>query len=140
MKGYERIETEQPSAAMEDYLEMITRMEDEGRVVRISELARMLHVKPSSASKMASNLRDAGYLDYERYGFLKLTARGKEAGRYLLYRHRVLQAFFCTLNGTADELEQVEKIEHFMDRRTVENLDRLTGRMKAVENVDENER
>ena len=52
----------------------------------------------------------------------------------------MLQAFFCTLNGTADELEQVEKIEHFMDRRTVENLDRLTGRMKAVENVDENER
>ncbi len=44
-------------------------------------------------------------------------------GRYLLHRHRVLQDFFCTLNHTEDELELVEKIEHFINHRTVENME-----------------
>lgn len=51
LKGYSRNENEKLTSSMEDYLEMICRLLQGNEVVRISELAGSLHVKPPSASK-----------------------------------------------------------------------------------------
>ena len=88
--GYDRADTGPLTTAMEDYLEMICRLTRFGGYTRISALARELHVQPSSASKMAALLRSGGYLTNERYGCLRLTEKGSQAGAYLLYRHDVL--------------------------------------------------
>lgn len=125
-KGYQLNDTGKLSSAMEDYLEMICRMLQSSEVVRISELAEKLHVKPSSASKMVSNLKQAGYIEFEKYGYIGVTKKGIETGNYLLYRHEVLQNFLCTINRSNNELEQVEKIEHFINKSTIENLEKLT--------------
>lgn len=129
MKGYERNREEPLTSAMEDYLEMICRMLSETCVVRISILAERLHVKPSSASKMVNNLKEAGYIVFEKYGYITVTEKGNMQGEYLLYRHRVLHEFLCALNHSRDELEQVEKIEHFINRQTIENLEKITAKV-----------
>ncbi len=131
LKGYQVNTQTELTPAMEDYLEMICRLLQQSRVVRIGELAQRLHVKPSSATKMIQQLKLAGYVDSEKYGYIMLTRKGHEEGEYLLYRHRVLQRFLCVLNGSKDELEQVEKIEHFINRATIKNLDALTERLEA---------
>lgn len=125
MKGYERCNGEELTTSMEDYLEMVCRMETEGAPIRVGSLAASLHVRPSSASKMLNNLREAGYIDFKKYGTIMVTDKGHSEGRYLLHRHQVLHDFFCALNHTEDELEQVEKIEHFINRRTVENMEQM---------------
>lgn len=130
MKGYQINEAAELTPAMEDYLEMICRLMEDCSVVRLGELAEGLHVKPSSASKMIRLLSETGYINAERYGYILLTEKGRQAGNYLLYRHDVLQRFLCILNHSESELEQVEKIEHFFDKRTVENLDKLTAMLK----------
>ena len=56
LKGYARMEKSQITSAMEDYLEMIYRMHQEKRDLRITALAEALNVKPSSASRMVTNL------------------------------------------------------------------------------------
>ncbi|MGI6213798.1 MAG: metal-dependent transcriptional regulator, partial [Christensenellales bacterium] len=56
-KGYQLNDKSQITSSMEDYLEMICRMLKKQDVVRINELADKLNVKPSSASKMVSNLK-----------------------------------------------------------------------------------
>lgn len=127
LNGYRHQSGEALTASMEDYLEMICRVLDADGYVRVKTLSEMLHVRPSSASKMVANLKNAGYLCCERYGYIALTELGRNAGKYLLRRHEVLERFFRLLNGTENELEQVEKIEHFIDRRTVENLEKLTA-------------
>lgn len=130
MKGYElREEDGQLTSAMEDYLEMIARLSRDGERVRVSTLSRLLHVKASSVTKMVQHLSEAGYLRAQRYGEIALTERGAQVGGYLLYRHDVLLRFLCLLNRSDNELEQVEKIEHFLDERTVKNLERLTERL-----------
>ena len=58
-------------------------------------------------------------------------AVGDPKGDYLLYRHRVINDFLCVLNGTKDELEQTEKIEHFLGETTVRNMEKLTDRLKS---------
>ena len=47
----------------------------------------------------------------------------------LLRRHEVLLRFFQRVNGTEDELELVEQVEHAIDERTVDNLEAWLGRM-----------
>ena len=98
LKGYSLLEHVQITYSMEDYLEMICRLSQDGTPVRIGDLAKCLHVRPSSASKMAGNLRSSGLVRFEKYGTVTLTEAGLQLGRYLLFRHTVLQNFFCYIN------------------------------------------
>ena len=129
-KGYELHNADGLTASMEDYLEMICRMLKTQDVVRIQSLSESLHVKPSSASKMVNALKDKGYICFEKYGYLTATHKGMEVGEYLLYRHKVLHEFLCLLNHSENELEQVEKIEHYINRNTLANLRQLLERLK----------
>ena len=43
-------------------------------------------------------------------------------GETLLYRHDLLCEFFCLINHSDNELALVEKIEHFIDKNTVNNI------------------
>lgn len=129
LKGYQLIEDARFTPAMEDYLEMICRILQKEDQVRIRDLSQKLNVKPSSASKMVQQLGKLGYLYAEKYGDITLTGKGKAAGNYLLYRHNVIHSFLCFLNSSGNELEEAEKIEHFLSRKTVENLDGLMQRL-----------
>ena len=63
-----RNETDQLTAAMEDYLEMIYRLQQENRTLRVSALAGALQVGRSSVSKMLRKLAAEGFLMVENYG------------------------------------------------------------------------
>lgn len=125
LKGYWQKDSVPLTPAMEDYLEMICRLGADSFPVRVKRLAEALHVKPSSVTKNIQALRTGGYIIAKRYGAIELTEKGREEGAYLLYRHDVLFRFLCFLNGTGNELRQTERIEHFVDRETVFNLERV---------------
>lgn len=122
LKGYSLLEHTKITASMEDYLEMIYRLSQDNQPVRIKELAECLHVKPSSASKMTGNLKKQGLVRFEKYGTVSLSSDGKHLGEYLLFRHQVLTRFFSYVNQKSSDLEQVEKVEHFMNPETVYNI------------------
>lgn len=132
LKGYRMRSGRAITETMEDYLEMICRCAGKEGHVRIHLLAEKLNVRPSSASKMVGNLKALGLVEYEPYGLIRPSARGLEIGHYLLHRHQVLNAFFCLVNHSEAELEQVEQIEHFISRETVYNLEKLMEWIKAV--------
>ena len=121
---------EGPSASMEDYLEMIYRISREEPAVRIHRLAAALHIKDSSATRMARQLAGQGYIHYRPYDCIRLTPEGEKRGQYLLYRHRVVEEFLTVLNGRCDLME-AELLEHHMSETTVENLRRLTLRLQT---------
>ena len=125
LKGYELLECNAITSSMEDYLEMIYRIHSTGEAVRIGVLAENLNVKPSSASKMVNNLKEQGLVSSEKYGYIQLTDAGIEFGEYLVFRHDTLHRFLCYINQSDNELEQVEKIEHFINAETIENIKRL---------------
>ncbi len=134
LKGYQRNEINDLTASMEDYLEMICRILRKTEVVRINELANKLHVKPSSASKMVHNLKEAGYIKFQKYGYIAVTKKGIETGEYLLHRHDVLHNLLCMINQTDNELNQVEKMEHFINETTVNNIEKFLNEIgKAKE-------
>lgn len=130
LKGYTLLSDGELTSAMEDYLEMIARIRQNESTVRAVELSVHLHVKASSVTKMIQQLAKKGFVRAKKYGDIVLTEKGEALGGYLLYRHEVLHRFLCQLNGSDNELEQVEKIEHFFDEKTVKNLELLCEIMK----------
>ena len=125
LKGYALLEGNAITSSMEDYLEMIYRIYLSGKAVRVGVLAQSLNVKPSSATKMVNNLKTQGLVSSEKYGYIKLTDAGLELGKYLVFRHETLHRFLCYINQSNNELEQVEKIEHFFNAETVGNINKL---------------
>ena len=122
LKGYELQESNVITSSMEDYLEMIYRIQTSGEPVRIGTLAEKLNVRPSSATKMVDNLKKQELVLSEKYGYVKLTDSGLKLGEYLIFRHNTIHEFLCYINKSTNELEQVEKIEHFINPKTVENI------------------
>ena len=105
--------------AMEDYLEMIYR---NGTNITVKKLSTLLNVKPSSVSKMAVKLKSLGYISFKTYGNIFLTENGNRIGKYLLWRHSVLENLLKYINKNEFCLEQVERIEHFVDDITLNNI------------------
>ena len=125
LKGYALLEGNTITTSMEDYLEMIFRIHSNGDAVRIGALAESLNVKPSSATKMVGNLKKHGLISSEKYEYIKLTDAGYKLGSYLVFRHDTLHQFLCYINQSDNELEQVEKIEHFINAETILNIRKL---------------
>ncbi|MGE5544627.1 MAG: transcriptional regulator MntR [Bacillota bacterium] len=113
------------TASMEDYLEMVYRLSRENGFTRVSELASALNVQPPSVSKMIQRLAEQGMVNYEKYGYIILTRKGKKLGKELMYRHQVVEDFLRLLGVTEGLLEQTEKIEHTLNPQTLKELARL---------------
>lgn len=107
------------TASMEDYLEMIYRLSLNTGYTRIHELSDAINVKPPSATKMVQKLAELKLLKYERYGILILENAGKRLGETLLNRHNVIESFLMIIDvQEADVLEETEKIEHTINKKT----------------------
>lgn len=130
LKGYQLNTQIELTTAMEDYLEMIYRITLANNRIKVSDLSKRLHVKPSSVTKMLQQLNHVEYIKTEKYGDITITEKGRRMGEYLLYRHDVIHRFLCILNHSENELEQVEKIEHFLDEKTVRNIDLIIEKLK----------
>ncbi|HBQ25937.1 MAG TPA: transcriptional regulator MntR [Syntrophomonas sp.] len=121
VRGYQikQQETKAITASMEDYLEMIYRLTQEKGYTRMGDLATALNVQPPSASKMVQKLADMGYLQFEKYGVIELTKKGREHGQYLLKRHETLERFLGIIGVKEQLLEETEKIEHYISPETI---------------------
>lgn len=126
VRGYQMLSQQggQLTPAMEDYLEMIYRLCSKEGYTRVGRLSEVLHVKPSSTSKMIYKLSELGYVKYDRYDIIFLTDKGKDIGAFLLQRHNIIENFLHLI-GITDTLEETELIEHSVNHDTVLRLDAL---------------
>ena len=114
--------------AMEDYLEMIYRENLSKHNLTITKLSTLLNIKKPSCSKMISKLKNSN-LVYLKNNYLYLTPKGLSLGKYLYNRHNILMTFLKKLNKENFKLEQVEKIEHFLDDITLQNISKLNEKL-----------
>lgn len=136
VRGYQLINQQVGglTPALEDYLEMAYRLCLQYSYARVNKLAELLHVRPSSASKMISKLAGLGYLEYDRYELILLTHKGQEMGAYLLKRHDTVENFL-KLIGCRNPLEETELIEHSLSASTVLALGGLLAYFQSNDNA-----
>lgn len=127
---------------MEDHLERIYLLSLEKGYTRVSDVADALSVQPSSASKMAQKLGESGYIEYERYGRISLTGKGRRIGKQLLDRHLLLERFLRRIGVPEQQIEgEVEQLEHHISWSTLELLRSLVHDLEDIqESSTENNR
>lgn len=124
VRGYQILDAESKAltASMEDYLEMIYRTCGEEGYARVNRLAEKLNVRPSSTTKVIKKLKDLGLVNYQKYGVIKLTEKGKALGSFLLKRHEVIEEFLKILGVEETRLKDTEMIEHDVSLSTLRGL------------------
>jgi DtxR family Mn-dependent transcriptional regulator len=126
-RGYQMLKQErsQLSASMEDYLEMIYRNCLTDGYVRMNQLAEKLNVQVPSATRTVQRLSKLGLVDYERYGIIQVSDKGRKIGEFLLERHNIIEKFLKNLcvSEPAVVLRDTETIEHNVSISTLKNLE-----------------
>lgn len=120
------------TSVMEDYLEAIFDLDKEKKVVRVRDIASKLDVKMPTVSSMLKTLSGRGLVNYEKYEYVELTAKGNKVGREIHHRHEVLYRFLTDILNvppkTADD--EACKMEHALGAAT---LERLTNFMAFIQ-------
>ena len=112
-----------PTPSMEDYIEQIYLLIESKGYARVSDIAEALSVHPSSVTKMVKKLDKDGYLNYEKYRGLILTAKGKKIGKRLVYRHDLLEQFLGIIGVDEENIyDDVEGIEHHLSWNSIDRI------------------
>lgn len=103
----------------EDYLEMILMLSERTGQVRSIDIATEMNYSKPSISVAMKKLRENGYIQVDRDGFITLTDSGYEIASNIYDRHKVLTAFFVSL-GVNEKVaaEDACKIEHDLSDET----------------------
>lgn len=111
------------SESIEDYLEIIYRLEKKKGFARTSDISSFFGHKPSSITGMIQKLDEQALVNYEKYGGVTLTGKGKKIAKKVSERHETLTSFLKILGvdeGIAEE--DACRIEHSVHTKTMEKL------------------
>ena len=107
----------------EDYLEAILILKERLGMVRSIDVVNEKHFKKPSVSVAMKKLRENGYIEMDREGFITLTDKGYEIASSVYTRHKLLTRFFVAL-GVNEQTAAADacKIEHDISEETFQKI------------------
>jgi DtxR family Mn-dependent transcriptional regulator len=113
--------------SLEDYLEMVSFLADEGEV-RVTDIASRLKVSKPSVLTALRILEEQGLVKHERYGTVALTHAGLGKAAEIRERHSLLTSFLRNVVGVSDDTAEKDacKMEHLLSEETLKKIKALT--------------
>ena len=107
----------------ENYLEAILSLHERHGLVRSIDIANELHFSKPSVSVAMKKLRESGYIEMDKDGFISLLPSGEEIARRIYERHKLLTQFFIRL-GVDPEVAAADacKVEHDLSEETFQKI------------------
>ena len=120
----------------ENYLEAILSLHERHGLVRSIDIAKELHFSKPSVSVAMKKLRESGYIEMDKDGFISLLPSGEEIARRIYERHKLLTQFFIRL-GVDPEVAAADacKVEHDLSEETFQKMKEhaLGGKLSEME-------
>ena len=112
------------SSSLEDYLEAIYILVQQGGEVRLTDVADFLNVSQPSVSRAIGTLKDAGLVVHESYGQISLSPKGKTQAKKVLGRHMLFKRFLTDTLGVDEATAEKDacRMEHVVSGETIEKL------------------
>jgi DtxR family Mn-dependent transcriptional regulator len=109
--------------SLEDYLEMVSFLADEGDV-RVTDIASRLGVSKPSVLTALKVLEEQGLLEHERYRNVALTPKGVVQAADIRERHFFLTSFLRDTVGVSPETAEKDacQMEHFLSEETLKKM------------------
>ncbi|MHC1709402.1 MAG: metal-dependent transcriptional regulator [Methanomassiliicoccales archaeon] len=120
------------SENIEEYLECIWELTQDGTPARTTDIAKKMKVSPASVTEMMQRLDSLGYITYEKYKGVTLTESGNKIGETIKRKHRLLERFLVDVLGIAKDKSHDEacRLEHMLsdesERRISEMMNHPT--------------
>jgi DtxR family Mn-dependent transcriptional regulator len=117
------------SAAMEDYLKAIHRLQQGEERVTTLALASELGLSGPSVTNMVKRLAELGLVEHSRYYGVRLTDSGIKIALEVVRHHRLLELYLAEAMGFEwDKVhEEAERLEHHVSSEFEERMDELLG-------------
>ncbi|PIS47338.1 MAG: metal-dependent transcriptional regulator [Elusimicrobia bacterium CG08_land_8_20_14_0_20_51_18] len=111
---------ERLTKSLEDYMEAVYVLEQRDGFARISSLSELLKVKKPSVNSAAKLLKSRDLIEHERYGYIKLTPRGRALAKDIFSSHNDIKELLSEVLGVceSDAASQACEIEHVINERT----------------------
>lgn len=118
-----------PSQTKENYLKAIFIISQKNTDVSITELANKMEVSKPTANNMVKKMQEIGWLNYEKYKPIQLTAKGKIGGALIVRKHRLTEMFLSQVMGFGwEEVHDIaEQIEHIKSPSFFDRMDEILG-------------
>ncbi len=111
----------------ENYLETILILEKRNGGVRSIDIANELDFSKPSVSVAMKNLRENGYIDVDRNGYIILRDEGRKIAEKMFERHTILSTWLIDLGvSPVTAVEDACRMEHVISMETFEAIKRLT--------------
>lgn len=113
------------SSSLEDYLEIICRMQLEKGEVKSLEIAQELKVPLSRVVQAIQRLHYQKYLIYSPYKPLELTQKGEQMGAYLTARNKLIKEFLEFLEIEENFESELESMQQYLSVTSLETIERF---------------
>lgn len=111
----------------EDYLSVIYKHQDNNGEIKANSIAEKLQVSNAAVTDMLKKLSKDGYIAYERYKGIKLTAGGEEYAKNMVRRHRIWEVFLHQVVGLAwDQVhDEAHNLEHSSSDKLINKMEEM---------------
>ncbi len=129
-EGFRRTRAARRGALVEDYVELIADLIEDGNEARQVDIAARLGVDRPTVAKMLARLCADGLITGKPYRGVFLTDEGHRVARQSRARHQVVEAFLISI-GVSEETARIdaEGIEHHVSAETLRALKRTLARL-----------
>ncbi|MDO8481283.1 MAG: metal-dependent transcriptional regulator [Nanoarchaeota archaeon] len=121
------------TATREDYIREMYKLSLKTAHIRSVELSDALGLAKSTVSERLRALAEEKLLTYEPYSTVSFTKKGKELGRKLTYKHRIIEVFLHdTLGFPVSKVHsEAHKLEHAFSDDAITRLAKVLGHPKT---------
>ena len=130
-EGFRATREARRGALVEDYVELIADLIEDGSEARQVDIAARLGVAQPTVAKMLARLCVDGLVTRKPYRGVFLTEAGHRVARQSRARHQVVEAFLVAI-GVSVETARIdaEGIEHHVSAETLRALKRALARLE----------
>jgi len=131
VEGFKKAREARRSALVEDYVELIADLIDNGGEARQVDIAARLGVAQPTVAKMLKRLAEEGLVAQKPYRGAFLTAAGQALALRSRERHRVVEGVLLAL-GVEPEIARrdAEGLEHHVSEETLDAFARFLARKR----------
>jgi DtxR family transcriptional regulator, Mn-dependent transcriptional regulator len=117
------------SAAIQDYLKEIYKLQSEGTRPTTSAIARRMGVAPSSVTSMLKKLAALGLAEHSPYRGVELSEAGRKIALEVIRHHRLLEQYLAeTLGVPIDAVHaEADRLEHVLSEELEARIDEQLG-------------
>jgi len=114
----------------ENYLKVIHRLsEATSEDISTNAVAELMQTKAASVTDMLRKLAEKGWVNYQKYQGVRLSAEGEKIALSIVRKHRLWEVFLVDKMGfNWDEVHEIaEQLEHIESDQLINKLDEYLG-------------